>query len=125
MRSLSKNSSVYSTLLKSKLVVFLCCFLMMPAAFGQMTANIITTSNTNCNGTGCNYSGPSILINEIMLCPTTGDGSSYGSSSTQRGEWIELYNPDLCQSIDISCYYLGNNTSEILFKAMKDSINSK
>ena len=112
MRSLSKNNSVYSTLLKSKLVVFLCCFLMMPAVFGQMTANIITTSNTNCNGTGCNYSGPTILINEIMLCPTTNDGSSYGSNNSQRGEWIELYNPDLCQSIDISCYYLGNNTSD-------------
>ena len=112
MRSLSKNNSVYSTLLKSKLVVFLGCLLLMPSVFGQMTANIITTSNTNCNGTGCNYSGPTILINEIMLCPTTNDGSSYGSNNSQRGEWIELYNPDLCQSIDISCYYLGNNTSD-------------
>jgi hypothetical protein len=47
-----------------------------------------------------------------MLCPTLNDGSSYGANNAQRGEWIELYNPDLCQSIDISCYYLGNNTSD-------------
>ncbi len=50
-----------------------------------------------------------------MLSPSVGDGSISSSSltlaSTQRGEWIELYNPNLCESIDIGCYYLGNNTN--------------
>jgi gliding motility-associated-like protein len=28
----------------------------------------------------------------------------------REGEWIELYNPDKCNSVDISCYFLGNST---------------
>ena len=78
--------------------------------------SITLSSDTNyvCNGVGCNYEGPSILINEVMMKPTNYDGSIYGigpnfSPDSNRGEWIELYNPDLCQSVDISCYYLGNN----------------
>ncbi|MCA1762974.1 MAG: hypothetical protein LC664_08285, partial [Flavobacteriales bacterium] len=32
-----------------------------------------------------------------------------GGTATQAGEWIELYNPDICEPVDISCFYLGNN----------------
>ena len=28
------------------------------------------------------------------------------------GEWIELYNPHKCESVDISCYFLGNNAQD-------------
>lgn len=86
-------------------------------SFSQI--NLTTTSEINmvCNGVGCNYSGPTILINEVMLCPTVNDGSMYGtgpgfSSGDNEGEWIELYNPDQCKAIDISCYFLGNNAAD-------------
>lgn len=80
----------------------------------QLSATSTSQLNTNCNGTDCDYTGPSILINELMISPSVNDGSisGPGGASAGRGEWIELYNPNLCESIDISCYYLGNNTSE-------------
>ncbi|MEI6577366.1 MAG: gliding motility-associated C-terminal domain-containing protein [Bacteroidota bacterium] len=72
--------------------------------------------NTKCDGIGCNYYGPSILINEVMISPLSGDGSmaghAYNSTNPQAGEWIELYNPHLCKAVDISCYFLGNNTED-------------
>lgn len=78
-------------------------------ATAQISATFTTEINTNCNGNPCDYEGPTILINELMMSPTSFDGSLFGGSGAQAGEWIELYNPDLCNSIDISCYYLGNN----------------
>ncbi len=81
----------------------------------QIQLSFTSQINTICNGDPCNYSGPSILINEVMLTPSSHDGSIYGTgpgqdSTTQGwGEWIELYNPDVCKPVDISCYYLGNN----------------
>lgn len=94
------------------LIVFVLIWRFLDA---QMTATFQKTTNTLCSGLDCLYDGPSILINEIMLSPSNGDGSlsSYTltSLSQQRGEWIELYNPNLCESIDIGCYYLGNNTN--------------
>jgi gliding motility-associated-like protein len=83
-------------------------------SISQLSATASSTVNTNCNGSDCTYSGPSILINELMISPTAFDGSICGAGgvSAGRGEWIELYNPNLCQPVDISCYYLGNNTSE-------------
>ena len=75
-----------------------------------------STINHICNGSNCHYEGPSILINELMVSPTLGDGSISSVTTTplssQRGEWIELYNPNLCEPIDIGCYYLGNFTNE-------------
>lgn len=91
------------------------CFLASHShAQNTMQATFDTTINTICNGSDCNYEGPSILINELMISPTVNDGSISGSGgvSQGRGEWIELYNPNLCEPIDISCYYLGNNTNE-------------
>jgi gliding motility-associated-like protein len=83
-------------------------------SISQLSATASSTVNTNCNGSDCTYSGPSILINELMISPTVNDGSicGAGGGGAARGEWIELYNPNLCQPVDISCYYLGNNTSE-------------
>jgi len=82
----------------------------------QLTLSIGSQDNTNCSGSDCEYDGPSILINEIMLAPLNGDGSIYGCSPASGGgcygEWIELYNPDKCNAIDISCYFLGNNARD-------------
>lgn len=83
------------------------------ALYGQLNASATSTLNFKCNGLPCDYNGPSILINELMISPTNGDGSISGPGPTGgTGEWIELYNPDLCESVDISCYYLGNYTYE-------------
>jgi len=81
-------------------------------SFSQI-ATITSTPNTACNGLPCDWQGPSILINELMISPFSGDGSLSGPGPNGgRGEWIELYNPDVCNPVDISCYYLGNYTFE-------------
>ena len=80
-----------------------------------MNASFTTTPNTNCNGSGCNYTGPSILINEIFISPSNNtNGSLFGPSGSNpgQGEWIELYNPNVCEPVDISCFYLGNNAND-------------
>ncbi len=99
--------------------IFFLCFLFLVFCsrnnFAQnITLQFASTINPICNGIDCDYNGPSILINEIMLSPNYGDGSIYGSASglTTEGEWIELYNPDNCNSVDISCYFLGNNSRD-------------
>ncbi|MFH1005176.1 MAG: gliding motility-associated C-terminal domain-containing protein [Bacteroidota bacterium] len=96
-------------------VILFCLSIASLNTFSQITLTTSSQGNTKCNGSGCNYTGPTILINEVMLYPDNGqDGSIYGtglaSPSPSEGEWIELYNPDQCNSIDISCYFLGNNT---------------
>jgi gliding motility-associated-like protein len=76
-----------------------------------LVATVSVIPNSVCEP--CFYSGPPILINELMISPSVNDGSISGPGPAGgRGEWIELYNPDLCDSVDISCYYLGNSTSE-------------
>jgi gliding motility-associated-like protein len=74
-------------------------------------ATVSATPNSAC--LGCNYSGPSIMINEINIYPANGDGSIFGPGPTavSEGEWIELYNPDWCDSVDISGYILGSYNS--------------
>ncbi len=97
-------------------IFFLSCFisLLSFSINAQLSATFTTTINTICNGSDCDYTGPSILINELMISPTANDGSISGPGgvSEGRGEWIELYNPNLCEPVDISCYYLGNSTAE-------------
>lgn len=85
--------------------------------FSQLQGSFTTTINTICNGNVCEYEGPSILINEIQVAPSTNDGSISGPGGTDsgRGEWIELYNPNVCEPVDISCYYLGNAAIDGLF----------
>lgn len=74
---------------------------------GLLTGNVSTLANC---GEPCNYSGPSIMINEVMIVPSSNDGSIYGETSLsgKEGEWIELFNPDKCNPVDISCFILGN-----------------
>ncbi len=83
-----------------------CC--IQPPNQCNLNASVAIIQNSICEP--CSYSGPPILINELMISPNNGDGSISGSGG--NGEWIELYNPDLCDSVDISCYYLGNSTAE-------------
>jgi gliding motility-associated-like protein len=75
----------------------------------NLAATVSVVPNSAC--APCNYSGPTILINELMISPSAFDGSLSGSGgvSDGRGEWIELFNPNWCDSVDISCYYLGNS----------------
>jgi gliding motility-associated-like protein len=83
-------------------------------AFSQCGITINTTVQNHDPCGGCTYSGPSILINEVSLEPTIGDGSLFGLNSAgivAEGEWIELYNPDWCNSVDISGYILGSFNS--------------
>ncbi len=77
-----------------------------------LAVSVEGTENTDCYGVGCEYHGPTILINEVALIPSTGDGSIAGSFDTYAGEWLELYNPHKCESVDISCYFLGNNAKD-------------
>jgi gliding motility-associated-like protein len=80
-----------------------------------LVASVSVQQNSVCEP--CNYNGPSILINEINIFPNSGDGSIYGASPTGAGmgEWIELFNPNWCDSVDISGYILGsyNSTASI------------
>lgn len=96
--------------MKKLLSLFLIAFLTGLSA-QNLSVSVTGTINTDCIGQGCFYNGPTILINEVMLAPTSYDGSMVGSSyhTTGGGEWIELYNPHKCDSVDISCYFLGNN----------------
>jgi gliding motility-associated-like protein len=89
-----------------------CCITPPPTPTGcNLVANVSVIPNSVCEP--CFYSGPPILINELMISPSVNDGSISGPGPAGgRGEWIELYNPDLCDSVDISCYYLGNSTAE-------------
>lgn len=104
-------------LLRKKISPFVfACFAFILSSnygFGQLTATFTKTINTICDGSDCDYSGPSVLINEMMMSPSSNDGSLWGPScSGQCGEWIELYNPNLCEPVDVSCYYLGNNAPD-------------
>ena len=98
-----------------RVVVFIALLLLFSSLFSQpLSVSVTTTDNPDCIGRNCFYNGPTILINEVMLAPSSYDGSMVGSSYHQsgEGEWIELYNPHKCDSVDISCYFLGNNAKD-------------
>lgn len=109
MINLSTSKTTTSLFL---LCTFLFLVVLHQRASAQIEVTFDTEMNTNCAGSECDYDGPGILINEIMMSPFTGDGSLWGGGIDQRGEWIELYNPDFCEPVDISCYYLGNNAND-------------
>lgn len=78
----------------------------------------IKQNNLNCAGTvvPCTYDGPSILINEINISPSLWDGSlfsgeNFSSEDHGEGEWIELYNPNRCDPVDVSGFMLGTYNS--------------
>ncbi|MFN9114018.1 MAG: lamin tail domain-containing protein, partial [Bacteroidota bacterium] len=78
-------------------------------------ANPVSAPNTNCNPTPCNYTGPKVVINELHIQPNptaTNQAIVRRSDLTNGEEWIELYNPSPCQALDLSCYMLGNYSTE-------------
>lgn len=100
-----------------KILIFFIFSLVPFITNAQIRLQTSGVVNTVCSGDGCSYVGPSILINEVMLSPMNNDGSIYGtgpgfSVGDNEGEWIELYNPNQCEPVDISCYFLGNNTND-------------
>jgi gliding motility-associated-like protein len=89
-----------------------CCIAPPGPSIGcNLNASVAVQPNSVCQP--CNYNGPSILINEINIFPINGDGSIFGQSPTGAGmgEWIELFNPNWCDSVDISGYILGSYNS--------------
>ena len=102
-------------LMDKRVIFFIVIFLSFSCLFSQpLSVSVTSTDNTDCIGRNCFYNGPTILINEVMLVPSEYDGSIVGSAyhTTGGGEWIELYNPHKCDSVDISCYFLGNNAPD-------------
>lgn len=97
--------------MKKCFTFFLATICSLALSAQGLSVSVTGTINTDCIGQGCFYNGPTILINEVMLSPTSYDGSMVGSAyhTSGEGEWIELYNPHKCDSVDISCYFLGNN----------------
>jgi gliding motility-associated-like protein len=85
--------------------------------------SITSTDNTSCGNSPCEYNGPVAYINEIMnmpgstfaLPPTPGDNtnaafqSMFNASGTGQ-EWIEIYNPNPCAPLNLSCYVIGSHT---------------
>jgi gliding motility-associated-like protein len=96
-----------------RLIISLTLGLIPAISFSQLTLTATSTPNYVCNGNDCEYSGPTILINEIQIAPTNYDGSIWGKNCSDRcGEWIELYNPHKCEPVDISYYFMGNHSYE-------------
>lgn len=102
--------------LKNILFALTALFLHYSFLWSQLSVSVDTTTNYVCTGQPCDYDGPGILINEIMVSPENGDGSISGpgpfGATSGRAEWIELHNPNYCEPVDISCYLLGNYTFE-------------
>lgn len=61
------------------------------------------------------FAGPPANPNDMSPQPTTNANSLYNTSSNilvpYNREFIELYNSNPCDTIDISCYTLGSNAS--------------
>lgn len=57
-----------------------------------------------------------VVINEILFSPQlTYENSLYDVSYPGVvSEWIELYNPSLCDSVDLSCWILGSDETEFI-----------
>ena len=89
------------------------CCIVPPSSDNDCDLSATVTVQPNSVCQPCNYNGPTILINEINIFPNLGDGSILGPSPTGSGmgEWIELFNPNWCDSVDISGYILGSYNS--------------
>jgi gliding motility-associated-like protein len=82
--------------------------------------SISSTNNTSCGNSPCEYNGPVAYINEIMFMPgnnfstSVGDNtnpaiqSMFNASGTGQ-EWIEIYNPNPCAPLNLSCYVIGSH----------------
>ena len=78
---------------------------------------VSSKDNSLCRQDSCEYDGSDlVLINEVMIAPKKNNGAIYGkmcnASQEVGGEWVELYNPNHCETVDISGYILGNATTD-------------
>ncbi len=81
-----------------------------------LTAATSETANTQCNtGALCIYNGPSLLINEVHVKPNPSATAQNVQSlkkcteATYGSEFIEIYNPNPCAALDISCYIISTS----------------
>ncbi len=96
-------------MLKGIKILILIIFIS-PYVFGQ-TLSVATSSANNsvCGNSGtCSYTGPAIVFNEIRISPVTGEINSMNEGH----EFIELYNPNPCDTVDISCYILASDNDD-------------
>ena len=55
-----------------------------------------------------------VVINEIMFAPPyEGANNMHYAPSDSAAEWVELYNPSACETVDLSCWVLGSDESSI------------
>jgi len=80
-----------------------------------LTTTMSSLPNTVCYSNDCSCQYATIKINEVMAMPSPWplpldsiDGSIYDTLNWRQGEWIELFNPNPCKTVDISGYMLGN-----------------
>ena len=108
---------------RSIFTVFL--LLVIACGFGQspLTVDITTTVNRKCKNECVHSSVRDVIINEIALWPEQYNGSLYGDFAEMRGQWLELYNTNACDPVDISCWFVANNEAEYIINGtdeMKD-----
>ncbi|MBK6275671.1 MAG: lamin tail domain-containing protein [Saprospirales bacterium] len=78
----------------------------------SLTLSMSKVDNTNCSPSTCSYTGPAVVINELLI-DKSGENTILARSNLSAGsEWVELYNPNPCQALDLSCYMLGNYSNE-------------
>ncbi len=84
----------------------------------DISLDTISTPNNKCKAFQYDYNGPKVLINELMPEPAIERrnviyDARHPDSSIYGAEWLELFNPDWSNAIDISCYILGMYNQEI------------
>ena len=88
--------------------------IVLTAPSSNLSVNVQTTPvSCNYNNVDCPYTGPAVVINEIMINPLAlafdpSDQAMVNDVGT-GDEWVELYNPNPCQPVDISCYTVGSS----------------
>jgi gliding motility-associated-like protein len=73
-------------------------------------------------GIGVYQAQAQVVINEIVVAPAGGTttnslftrcGAFDGSAATGALEWVELFNSDPCNPVDIGCFILASNSGEV------------
>lgn len=51
-----------------------------------------------------------IRLNEVMIQPNSGNTMLDCNAPAAGNEYVEIYNASKCDSVDVSCFFLGSNT---------------
>ncbi len=58
------------------------------------------------------HSQNQVVINEIMFSPPEqSENSMHYDVFPNTAEWVEIYNPSMCNEVDVSCWVLGSDES--------------